>query len=172
MEKFLELLQDYCLHSCLTCHHDSTATSEGNSTSLQERHHLLMRPLDRSDMSWDKDMGCLYHSHSVVSAILSAKQLVMTGSMKKGGGGGTPRMAKPPTLVTLSKEDNSGRSQADQELAFKSHLMVLCVDVFSDCIQHDAVAQSVTSRGNNGLSDGIGRCMDQRSVDFANKVDD
>ena len=106
MEKFLELLQDYCIHLCLTCRYENSSGLDGNSASLQERHHLLVRPQDRYDGSWERDLGCLYYSHSVVSAILSAKQLV-TGSGLKGGGG-TPHMTKPPSLVTLSKEDNSG----------------------------------------------------------------
>ena len=107
MERFLELLQDYCVHMCLTCHHDSIAAPEGNSSSLQERHHLLTHSSSRSEDVWENSLGCLYHSHSVVSAILNAKQL-LSGNERKGGGGGTPRMAKAPTLVTLSKEDNSG----------------------------------------------------------------
>ena len=111
MEKFLEVLQDYCVHLSLTGSHEDTVGLDGGSASLQERHHLLGRPQDRCDMvSLERgDVGCLYYSHSVVSAILSAKQLVAGTGGGKGGGGGTPRnMTKPPALVTLSKEDNSG----------------------------------------------------------------
>ncbi len=116
IEKFLELLQDYCVHLCLTCRHDGTSNNssslDGSPASLQERHHLLGSLQDRCDAAWDRgDLGCLYYSHSVVSAILSAKQLVggagMGGALKTGGGG-TPRMAKSATMITLSKEDNSG----------------------------------------------------------------
>jgi len=109
MEKFLEVLQDYCIHLSLTSSHDDTVNLEGGS--LQERHHLLGRPQDRCDMvSLERvDVGCLYYSHSVVSAILSAKQLVAGTGGGKGGGGSTPRsMTKPPAQVILSKEDNSG----------------------------------------------------------------
>jgi len=49
--------------------------------------------------------GCLYHSHSVVSAIVNAKHLVASAGKKMG----TPVNTKPsPESVTLSMEDNSG----------------------------------------------------------------
>ena len=108
VEKFLELLQDHCLHVCFTCHHDYTNVPN-SCASLHEKQqhaHLLLRQPDRgSDNARDKSLCRLYHSHSVVSAILNAKQLV-GGSNRRGGG--TPLLSKPSTLVTLSKEDNSG----------------------------------------------------------------
>lgn len=106
MERFLELLQDYCLHVCLTCDHNYGDGADGH-TSFHERkqHAHLLRQPDRSVDTRVKSLCRLYHSHSVVSAILSAKQLVMGGGKK--GGGGTP-LIKGSTLVTLSKEDNSG----------------------------------------------------------------
>lgn len=105
MERFLELLQDYCLHVCLTCHQNNSDVSE-NHTSFQDhrQHTHLLRQSDRSDDTREKSLCRLYHSHSVVSAILSAKQLV-SGSKK--GGMGTPLISKG---VTLTREDNSGKA--------------------------------------------------------------
>ena len=105
LDKFLELLQDYCLHVCLTCNHSGTDAPDSSPSNQgrKQQDHLLRQP-DRSEDTRDKSLCRLYHSHSVVSAILSAKQLVV-GSGKKVG---TPLISKPSTLVTLSKEDNSG----------------------------------------------------------------
>lgn len=104
MEKFLELLQDYCLHVCLTCNQNDDNGSSDNHASFQERkqHTHLLRQPDRSDDTREKSLCRLYFSHSVVSAILSAKQLVVSG---KKGGMGTPLLSKG---VTLTREDNSG----------------------------------------------------------------
>lgn len=120
MERFLELLQDYCLHVCLTCTHNS-GLSPDTHTSLQDKkqHAHLLRQPDRSDDTREKSLCRLYHSHSVVSAILSGKQLVV-GSGKKGGGGGTPLISKGSTLVTLSKEDNSGME------SYPGHHLIVC----------------------------------------------
>jgi hypothetical protein len=103
MEKFLELLQDYCLHLCLTCNQNGDDSADDH-TSFEERkqHAYLLRQPDRSDDTREKSLCRLYYSHSVVSAILSAKQLVVSS---KKGGMGTPLISKG---VTLTREDNSG----------------------------------------------------------------
>lgn len=104
MEAFLGLLQDFCLHVCLTCNQSCGDGVDGH-TSLQEhkQHAHLLRQPDRSDDMREKSQCRLYHSHSVVSAILSAKALV--GSGRKGSAGpGSAIISK----ITLSKEDNSG----------------------------------------------------------------
>ena len=51
----------------------------------------------------EEPSGQLYHSTSVVSAVVNAKQLVVSAGKRIG----TPVSAKP-SPVTLSKEDNSG----------------------------------------------------------------
>lgn len=102
-ERFLELLQDFCLHMCLTSSHTYGDSLDGHASSLERKQHAhLLRQPDRSEDTREKSLCRLYYSHSVVSAILSAKQLVLS-SVKKGGGG-----AVPHKMVTLSKEDNSG----------------------------------------------------------------
>lgn len=108
MEKFLELLQDYCLHVCLTCNQNGDDGTDNGHNSFQERkqHAHLLRQPDRSQDTREKSLCRLYYSHSVVSAILSAKQLVVSG--KKGGGMGTPLISKG---VTLTREDNSGTAE-------------------------------------------------------------
>lgn len=105
MVRFLEVLQDYCVHLCLTCNHNY---GEDSHTSLQERkqHAHLLRQPERAEDTREKSLCRLYYSHSVVSAILGAKQLVLSSGRKGGGSGGTPLISK---LVTLNKEDNSGK---------------------------------------------------------------
>ena len=86
---------------CLTGNYNYGDGSDSQASSLERKQHAhLLRQPDRSDDTREKSLCRLYYSHSVVSAILSAKQLVL-GSGKKGGG-------VPLKLVTLSKEDNSG----------------------------------------------------------------
>ncbi len=104
METFLGLLQDFCLHVCLTCNQSCGDSVDGH-TSLQERkqHAHLLRQPDRSDDMREKSLCRLYYSHSVVSAILSAKQLVSSGRRGSTGPGGSII-----SKITLSKEDNSG----------------------------------------------------------------
>ena len=104
MESFLGLLQDFCLHVCLTCNQSCGDSADGHSSFQDRKQHThLLRQPDRSDDMREKSLCRLYHSHSVVSAILSAKQLVSSG--KKGSAGpGSSIMTK----ITLSKEDNSG----------------------------------------------------------------
>ena len=63
--------------------------------------------------------GQLYHSTSVVSAVMNAKQLVVSAGKRLG----TPLSAKPST-VTLSKEDNSG--------VHNVQLVLLCVTLLTD----------------------------------------
>ena len=104
METFLGLLQDFCLHVCLTCNLSCSDSTDGHSSSQERKQHAhLLRQPDGSDDVREKSLSRLYHSHSVVSAILSAKQLVNSGRRGSTGPGGTI-MSK----ITLSKEDNSG----------------------------------------------------------------
>ena len=100
--RFLEVLQDYSLHLCLTADHTDGAKPQG----LSRHTHLMGRPTNRSDEL--ENSSCrLYHSHSVISAILSARQLVAnaaSGSKKLN----TPLSATRPPQVELSKQENSG----------------------------------------------------------------
>ena len=102
--KFLELLQDYCLHLCFSGYQDSKGMLHGGVSNGDNTHVMLKLPSlleENQDMSSCK----LYHSHSVVSAVLSAKQLIMSAERRSTSGAIPPNK---PTSVTLNKEDNSG----------------------------------------------------------------
>ena len=109
LNKFLEILQDYCLHTCFAGCHDNSATPHSHASlkDNSQQPHLMLRPSDRSDEARENSSCRLYHSHSVVSAVLNAKQLVFSAERRIGSGGGTPLINKP-VPVTLAKEDNSG----------------------------------------------------------------
>lgn len=105
--KFLELLQDYCLHLCFSGCQDSNTTFHGVVSQIEGRHHthLMLRPPSSMEENHHIASCKLYHSHSVVSAIVNAKQLIMSAGKRSASG------ALPPsklTGVTLNKEDNSG----------------------------------------------------------------
>ena len=105
--KFLELLQDYCLHLCFSGCQDSSTTFHGVVSQIEGRHHthLMLRPPSNMEENHNIASCKLYHSHSVVSAVLNAKQLIVSAGKRSVGG------ALPPsklTGVTLNKEDNSG----------------------------------------------------------------
>ena len=118
LEKFLGLLMDHCLHLCMTGRYDNPTGSTQHQLQQQDhRHHLLHHTVlgssNQSDQfDWKEGGGGssrLYHSHSVVSAIVNAKQLVLSGLRK---GGGVLPSATKPTSVTLDKDDNSGQCAA------------------------------------------------------------
>ena len=107
--KFLELLQDYCLHLCFSGCQDSKATFHGIISQKEGSHHthLMLRTPSNLEENHDITSCKLYHSHSVVSAVLNAKQLIVSAGKKSAGG------ALPPSKLTgvaLNKEDNSGTS--------------------------------------------------------------
>ncbi len=107
MEQFLVHLQDYCLHLCLSASLEEQAAYNG----LRERSrhtHLLVRPPNRSEQLGKDGSSSttyrLYHSQNVVTAIISAKQLVVNAARKMT----VPSSAtSKPLSVTLTKEDNS-----------------------------------------------------------------
>ena len=105
--KFLELLQDYCLHLCFSGSQDSKTTVHGVSSQREgSRHtHLMLRPPSNLEDNHDTASCKLYHSHSVVSAVVNAKQLVVSAGKRSASGALLP---SKPTGVTLNKEDNSG----------------------------------------------------------------
>lgn len=90
------------MHLCLTADRADGAKPQG----LAHHTHLMGHPLH-----WSGDVGnssCrLYHSHSVISAILSARQLI-TNAASGGKKLNTPLSATRPPQVELSKQDNSG----------------------------------------------------------------
>ena len=99
--RFLQLLQDYSLHLCLTADHSIAATP----THPTPHPHLVSLASNQS--SELANSSCrLYHSHSVISAILSAKQLLSGGAKKQA----TPLSANMPPQVELTKQDNSGKN--------------------------------------------------------------
>ena len=102
--KFLELLQDYCLHLCFSGYEDSKNTLYGVA-SHRDNTHLMLRAPSHLEESHDVTECKLYHSHSVVSAVLNAKQLVVSAG-RRSAAGAVPH--NKPTSVTLNKEDNSG----------------------------------------------------------------
>ena len=66
-------------------------------------------PLHRSGGEGAESSSCrLYHSHSVISAILSARQLVTNATNGGGKKMTTPLSATRPAQVELSKQENSG----------------------------------------------------------------
>jgi hypothetical protein len=99
---FLEVLQDYAMHLCLTARHSDDSAPQGHT-------HLMGHPAHRSSLggAGESSTSCrLYHSHSVISAILSARQLVANAA----AGGkklNTPLSATRPAQVELSKQENS-----------------------------------------------------------------
>ena len=105
--KFLELLQDYCLHLCFSGCQDSKTTVHGVVSHREGSHHthLMLRPPSHLEENHDMTSCKLYHSHSVVSAVLNAKQLIVSCGKRSAGGALLP---SKPTSVTLNKEDNSG----------------------------------------------------------------
>ena len=102
--KFLELLQDYCLHLCFSGYEDSRNTLHG-VVSHRDNTHLMLRAPSHLEESHDVTECKLYHSHSVVSAVLNAKQLLVSAG-RRSTSGAVPH--SKPTSVTLNKEDNSG----------------------------------------------------------------
>ena len=104
--KFLELLQDYCLHLCFSgCQDSKTAFHDVSQKEGSHHTHLMLKTPSNMEENHDITSCKLYHSHSVVSAILNAKQLIVSTGKRPAGG------ALPPsklTGVTLNKEDNSG----------------------------------------------------------------
>ena len=104
--KFLELLQDYCLHLCFSgCQDSKTAFHDVSQKEGSHHTHLMLKTPSNVEENHDITSCKLYHSHSVVSAILNAKQLIVSTGKRSAGG------ALPPsklTGVTLNKEDNSG----------------------------------------------------------------
>ena len=105
--KFLELLQDYCLHLCFSGYQDSKTSLHGIASHREGSHHthLMLRPPSHLEENSGMTSCKLYHSHSVVSAVLNAKQLVVSAGRRIAGGALPP---SKPTGVTLNKEDNSG----------------------------------------------------------------
>ena len=101
---FLELLQDYCLHLCFSGYQDRKTTLQGIA-SHRDNTHLMLRPPSQLEENHDVASCKLYHSHSVVSAVLNAKQLVVSAGRKPMG---SSTASNKPTNVTLNKEDNSG----------------------------------------------------------------
>ena len=100
--RFLEVLQDYAMHLCLTAGRTDGTTPQGHT-------HLMGHPANRSSggAGESSDSCRLYHSHSVISAILSGRQLVANsaaGAKKMV----TPLSATRPAQVELSKQENSG----------------------------------------------------------------
>ena len=103
--KFLEVLQDYAMHLCLTAGRSDGPSSQGHT-------HLMGHPAHQSRSllggAGEGSASCrLYHSHSVISAILSARQLV-TNAAAGGKKLGTPLSATRPAQVELTKQENSG----------------------------------------------------------------
>ncbi len=101
--KFVELLQDYCLTLCSSGLRDDQTTPTSHTLSHGQS-QLLLQLLEKSEEIQEKVSSRLYHSHSVVSAIRNANQLIVNAGKKLGGGGGGQLANKP----TVSKEDNSG----------------------------------------------------------------
>lgn len=109
--QFLEVLQDYSMHLCLTDRADG-AKPQG----LTHHPHLMGHPLHLSGER--ESLSCrLYHSHSVISAILSARQLVTNAGKKLH----TPLSATRPPQIDLSKQDNSGKFQT----ALHYHVIIM-----------------------------------------------
>ena len=103
--RFLEVIQDYALHLSLTASRaDGPAPPHSND-------HLLSHPLQRAEHLDSAHSSCrLYHSHSVISAILSARQLVTNAASGGKKQQSTPLSATRPAQVELSKQENSGQS--------------------------------------------------------------
>ena len=100
VHRYLAVLQDYAMHLCLT-------TSRADGAKPQDHTHLMGHPLHQSAAGSEGSSCRLYHSHSVLSAILSARQLV-TNAASGGKKQNTPLSATRPPQVELSKQDNSG----------------------------------------------------------------
>jgi hypothetical protein len=103
VELFIKLIQDYCLHLCLTGKDEMTHMSLSKNTSSPMALHPYQKNENRS-----KQTCRLYHTHSMLSAILGGKNLVS----KVGTRGGPPVMTgvppkQLPTQPSLDKEDNS-----------------------------------------------------------------
>ena len=125
--KFLELLQDYCLHICFSGYQDSKTSLHG-VISHRDNTHLMLRPPSHLEESHDMTSCKLYHSHSVVSAVLNAKQLVVSAG-RRSAGGAVP--TNKPTGVTLNKEDNSGTRSAKLTVSYYNETLkykTLCVE--------------------------------------------
>ena len=114
--RFLEVLQDYAMHLCLTAGRTDGTTPQGHT-------HLMGHPANRSSggAGESSDSCRLYHSHSVISAILSGRQLVANsaaGAKKMV----TPLSATRPAQVELSKQENSGEPSSGSHDCHMTHL--------------------------------------------------
>ena len=96
------------MHLCLTARHSDDSAPQGHT-------HLMGHPAHQSSLgggAGESSTSCrLYHSHSVISAILSARQLVANAAA---GGNklNTPLSATRPAQVELSKQENSGENNS------------------------------------------------------------
>ena len=108
MKTFLGLVQDHCLHMCLTGMQEAVPSSWD------------ARALERQHLQESKETCRLYHTHSVSSAILCGKQLVASPRFARGSSvssilGSQGLMKQSSMSVSLDKEDNSGRQQASSD---------------------------------------------------------
>ena len=112
---FLQLIQDYCLHLCLTGGQEITPPP---SSILSSSLLTPVRALPPFLQQQNRETCRLYHTHSVTSAITCGKQL-LAGPSRLGaqsrlstssgmGLMGMGKMSGPAAPVMLDKEDNSG----------------------------------------------------------------
>ena len=116
--QFLEVLQDYSIHLCLTDCADAVKPKD-----LTHQPHLMGHPMHLSGER--ESSSCrLYHSHSVISAILNARQLLTNAASGKKLN--TPLSATRPPQVELSKQDNSGKFITGRtDLACDYHVIIM-----------------------------------------------